>query len=587
MKTLRNESGNMALFMIGTTMVAGISFLASNHMNFSDASLALKSNRVLSVRDSLAEQIRQLGELPAAYRASVFPEPGETNSDLRTCLTSAAGCTLDQATDHAVALHVLSGSTLRKVTGTSEIPARYDLEGRICADQTRATASCPFEVISSFRVFCGANPCTEPRFNMNYEVKISESLNAAELKLPAVTRVSGISNPIMKARIYPPAQDFEPVLIQSEFMLVTTTTTDGTVDVNRPTNPVLRALYDAGIQNETFYSAVLQAGLTDSDLAMTIYEAMNWNRRSTSVDRTVAIIDAWENYGDLIGTAIIRNRDLVTPEQVAAALAPVVNLENKALAAGLITNNIKDPARITLFESAVNDLANVNVIDAVIYADITDSVYIDAFGDLVGGSTNLSRRLTRAMAEARIQDATAVRLVSEIWIEDVNAIRIIDQSNISRRSIAEAVLWSMPEATAVKAEEFNRIITQSGIRDNDVIHRAAAEGVTSTTDVLAIQQVINEERRLAELRYQEEYQAEQDLLARTALVIDNSAIDLISSVTRPTVSESTVNSSTSRVTTTTVTSGQSSPVGGQTITTTVSSDLLLTCRAVECPLITF
>lgn len=577
----------MALFMIGTTMVAGISFLASNHMNFSDASLAIKSNRILSVRDSLAEQVRQLGELPAAYRASVFPELGDANSDLRDCLTSVAGCSLDQDTDHAVALHILSGSTLRKVTGTAAGPARYDLEGRICADQSRATAGCPFEVISSFRVFCSANPCTEPRFNMNYEVKISESLNAQDLKLPAVTRVSGISNPIMKTRIYPPTQDFEPVLIQSEFMLVTTTTTDGTVDVNRPTNPVLRALYDAGIQNETFYSAVLQAGLTDSDLARTIYEAMNWNRRSTTLERTVGIIDAWETHGDVIGTAIIRNRDLLTPEQIAAALAPVVDLDNKALAAGLITNNIRDPARITVFQTAMDDLSNVMIIDALISADITDAGYIDQFSLLVGGSNNLSRRLARSMAQARIQDENAVRLVTEIWIEDVNAIRIIDQANISRRSIAEAVLWSMPDATAVRAEEFNRIIVQSGTQDNDVIHRAASEGVTSTTEVSAIQEVINEERRLAELRYQEEYQAEQDLLARTALVIDTSAVDLISSVSSPTVTESTVNSSTTVVSTTTVTNGQSSPSGLQTITQTVSSDLLLTCRDVECPLITF
>lgn len=582
-----NNSGNASILFLNGIFLLSLIFLLGDLARFDRAHDFLLNSRLTAARDMISEQIRQTGEMPAAFRASISPELGSTNSELRECLINPAGCTLPQGTDFSLSMYVPDGAGIRKATGSGNQPARYDSDGKFCPDQSQATFQCPFEVLTQFNVTCAAAPCLDPQIDVKYEVRFADLSAVTTRRLPSIVSLSGSSNPLAKRAIYPPSRDYQAVLIKSDLVVVNLETQPSSAQEPTPVSPVVSYLMSRNVNNPAFFDAVDAAGLTDPKLAYDIFRNRRGIRRGATAEEMVAYIKVYQQYGPALSRAVFSVEDLKTFPEMEQAIIPVKDVENKDLAGVMIEERVVDPAAVASFVNVTKGVDNAQVYRAVIQANLRDADRVQLYDRMLDEMEWIYDGMFASIIQAGVTSPQKAELIRDVGAWELDDIKLLDQVSITSHDTASAVVHSMPRPTPAKAAAFNELIVSSGVTDSEIIHEAAWSRVTT---VAQIQEMVEakaraeaEARRLA----QENQQIEQEVAERIATSTSEettyiSGISQTSNQVSPTSGASS-SSSTTNVTTTTTSGGGSA--GGATAT--ISSQLLSTCAATTCPLITF
>lgn len=584
-----NKNGNASLVFLSGLFILSLTYMLADLTRFDNAHDYLLNARLISARDMIVEQVRQTSEMSAAFRASISPELSSQNNDLRECLVSPAGCTLDPNTQYPVSIYVPEGSKIKMTTGSPNLPARYDTDGKICPDATQASAQCPFEVSTTFNVSCAGSPCPNPRINVRYEIKFAEISVSGGRKLPSIVSVSGKSNPLSKTAIFPPLPGYQAVLIRSDLIVVNVENPASNIPASTPSNPVISYLEKKNVTNKAFLSAVEQLGLTDEKLAWKIFKNQKGLRPEASVEEIVAYIKNYQLYGSELSRAAFSRGDLVTFEEMQRAIESVKAVESKTLAAILIEEKVSSPDSIKAFVEVTAGINNSQTIRAAIRADLRDRDRIKFYDKMLEELQWLADDTFTSVMKLGIDSTEKVKLIRDSGAWGDKIIGILNQSSITNVDIASAVAQSLRNPTLAKANAFNELITRNGITDYDVIHEAAWSRATTDSDIKNIVQAHEAARAEAALVAAKGNGNDKEVANR---IVDSTSGDTsyVSGIS-PTVSDpgSSTTSGNQSSTTTVVTETTSGSAGssGSSSGVSISSQLLSTCVASTCPLITF
>ncbi len=519
MRILMNKSGNSTLLFLGAVGLLSLAASSTHLARLAEVRDGFRNNRLVSVRDSLAQRISQSSELPGIFRNSIDPNLGNPNPELKACLLGEASCLLDGTTSYPVSLYAPNAhASISAISGGNQ-PVRYDGFGNICqapgaftslAASSQSPASpasaptlnndCLFEVRTSFTAACiGSTPtsCSGIEIRVSYSIGISSGLK--------ISPVSGLANPVSQQKIFPPLPGYAPTLIQSQLIAVITTTTPGSAPTTTPaTAAIEQAIRNVGLTNDTVVQMILSSGL-DLGRSVDFAEILLGKPTFPPTDAIAAFLTEYQKEGSsgrLI--AMFIPGVLASAESFNAAVAAANSMGTDAsIRGGIIEAGIIDPVVGRRIYDTVSGLGVWGVLGYSLgYAQITDpgagQRMVDLQQSLGMDNQGWDRYIVnREIAVQGITDPVVARLMWDSETTSPQGLQFIRNSGFQDVFIAGALYYNgitqMTEATQI----YNAI-TASGVTDHGVIRDVVAMRWTSVQDIQTLaSQMSNNQQAIA------------------------------------------------------------------------------------------
>ncbi len=510
MRILFNKSGNSTILFLGAVGLLSLAASTSHISRLAEVRNGFRNNRLVSVRDSIAQRVSLSSELPGVFRNSINPDLGNPNPELKACLLGEASCLLDGTTVYPISLYAPGAhATLTAISGGNQ-PVRYDGYGKICGTQTAtisptspnasspgatvANDDCIFEVKTSFTAACiGSTPtnCSGIELRVSYTIGIASSLKPGVNLSP----ISGLANPVSQQNIFPPLPGYTPTLIRSQLIVTTTTTTPTTAP---PVAPVMskteQAIRNTGLTNETVIKMILDSKLSKQN-SVELANILLSKETFPTTDIINVLISTFQKDPGLaieIGYWVPGSLDSLTIFNSAVAVANSLGSDiNTNIRDAIIDSGVTDPVFGKKIYDAVEAVdTSWSITYALALSQITDSgtgqrlaTFLTSSGITDGTWGQVF--VTAEIIKQGITDPATAKLMWQTEISDPAAIQFVKDSGFQDLTLVGQI-WTDGISNLSRVTQVYNAIKASGVTDEDVIYHAISNRMTNAQEIQAV-----------------------------------------------------------------------------------------------------